>query len=98
VSATEHVDVTPDEALDAAVELCRQAMADYRAGLLDENELRSLLFRAGLVQCPDHAWLLDLHAGRWWRYDGVAIVNDGVPVTSAGVARLRDVVEELAGD
>lgn len=73
-------------------------MADYRAGLIDEDELRGQLFRVGLVHWPNQAWLLDLHAGRWWRYDGVGLVGDGVPVTSSGVARLRDVVDELAGD
>ena len=98
MSAAERVDVRLDEALDSAVEICRRAMADYRAGLIDEDELRSLLFHAGLVQWLDQAWLLDLNAGRWWRYDGVGLVDDDLPVTSAGVARLRDVVDELAGD
>jgi hypothetical protein len=96
VSAPEQFDASLDEALESAVELCRRAMADYRAGLIDEHELRCLVFRAGLVQWPDQAWLLDLRAGRWWRYDGVGMSSCVVPVTSAGVVRLRDVVDELS--
>lgn len=84
------------QTLDSAEELCRRALADYRAGLLDEDELRVQLFRHGLVQWPDVAWLLDMGAGRWWRYDGVGIGPEAVAGDGPGVARLRSVIDELA--
>lgn len=96
MSAAEQFDPDLYEALDSAVELCRRAMADYRAGVLDEDELRRLLFRGGLVQWPDQAWLLDLQAGRWWRYDGVGMGSDAIELDNPGVARLQGVIDELA--
>ena len=82
-------------ALGSALESCRQALADYRAGLLDEVELRRALFGAGLVHGQDEAWLLDLRAGRWWHYDGVSVAaGDGPP--GQGVGRLHAVIDELA--
>lgn len=83
-----------DEALESAAELCRRALADYRAGLIDEAELRCLLYRTGLVQWPDQAWMLDLRAGRWWRYDGV-VLRDGGERGRSAVTRLHDVIDEL---
>jgi hypothetical protein len=35
--------------LERAVLACQRALADYRAGLLDEHEFRVALERAGLV-------------------------------------------------
>ena len=94
-SATEpHPDL--HEVLESALDACRNALADYRAGLIDDVELRRALFRWGLVQWPDSAWLLDLQAGRWCRYDGVELDGDALPLSSDGVARLRDVVDELS--
>ena len=84
-----------DKALESALERCRRALADYRAGLLDEHELRHALFRDGLVQGPDEAWLLDLRAGRWWHYDGVVVGAAAEAVASPGVAPLQTVVDEL---
>lgn len=84
-----------DFALESAADMCQRAVADYRSGLIDEAELRCLLYRTGLVQWPDQAWLLDLEAGRWWRYDGVAL-RDGGESAKTPVALLRDVVIELA--
>ena len=45
-------------ALSRAVATCRERLADYRAGILDEGELRFALSRAGLVVRGDEAWLL----------------------------------------
>ena len=85
------------EVLESAAELCRRALADYRSGVIDEAELRCLLYRNGLVQWPDEAWLLDLGSGRWWRYDGV-VLRDSGDQTRASAERLRDVVDELVGE
>jgi hypothetical protein len=38
-----------DGTLEQVVRDCQRAIADYRAGLLDEDELRAELERAGLV-------------------------------------------------
>ena len=92
--AARPTDADLDEALESAAELCRRALADYRSGVIDEAELRCLLYRTGLVQWPDQAWLLDLETGRWWRYDGVVLRDGGEPARTP-VARLRDVVDEL---
>jgi hypothetical protein len=86
------------EALESALDDCRQALADYQAGLLDDVDLQRVLFRAGLVHGADEAWLLDLSAGQWWRYDGLALGAAPSPLTSAGVARLRQVIDGLARD
>jgi hypothetical protein len=45
----EHAAPSLDETLDRAVDLCRRAMADYRAGLIDEGELERLLSKGGLA-------------------------------------------------
>ena len=37
------------DTLERAVLACQRALADYRAGLLDEHEFRMALERAGLV-------------------------------------------------
>ena len=94
----ESATTTLDEVLDSAIAACCEAMADYRAGLLVEDELRDVLFHAGLVQHGGEAWLLDLQARRWWKYDGLGLGPDAVPLTDAGVVRLRDVVVELTNE
>lgn len=83
-------------ALDSALAACRQGLADYQAGLLDEAELRQVLVHAGLVHRADDAWLLDLDHGCWRRYDGVAIESSSPSLTSAGVGRMRRVVDDLS--
>ena len=95
MSTAERSDINPDKALEAAVDLSRHALADYRAGVLDEAELRRILFRAGLVQWPDEAWLLDLRNNEWRRYDGLGL-GSSVPLDAMGVAELRTVLDELA--
>jgi hypothetical protein len=96
VSTTEQFAPDLHEALESALDACRHALADYRAGLLDEAELRRALFRWGLVQWPDSAWLLDLQAGRWWRYDGLALNSaNGSELDDPAVPRLRAVIDEL---
>jgi hypothetical protein len=59
--------------LDRALEECDEAICSYQAGLLDDDELRRELFRAGMVIHDDEAWLLDLVAGRWQRWDGLRL-------------------------
>ncbi|HET6963195.1 MAG TPA: hypothetical protein VFH58_00380 [Acidimicrobiales bacterium] len=95
MGSVRQTDLGLDEALESAAELCRRALADYRGGVIDEAELRCLLYRTGLVQWPDQAWLLDLKTGRWWRYDGV-VLRDGGERAQAAVTRLLDVIAELA--
>ena len=90
------IDQDLDQLLEAAVDACRVALAEYRAGLLDVDELRSVLVAAGVVHRQHDVWLLDLEAGRWWHYDGVAVGMHAEPVT-ASTARLRDVIKELTG-
>jgi hypothetical protein len=94
VGADRQTDPYLTEALESSAELCRRALADYRSGVIDEAELRCLLYRTGLVQWPDQAWILDLEAGRWWRYDGVVLRDGGEPSTTPAPG-LREVVEEL---
>ncbi len=95
VGVSDHV---PAELLDAAVESCRAALADYEAGLLTDGELRSQLFLAGLVQRPGEAWLLDLEQGEWHRYDGVSLTEPQVRVRAAHVERWRDALDRLQPD
>lgn len=80
------------------METCRDALADYRAGLVDDHELRRALMAAGLVRRPGELWLLDLDADRWWRYDGVTLGMQSESATSQAVARLRNVINGLSGD
>ena len=91
--------IDPDlrDALEAALDACRQALGDYQAGLLDDAQLRHGLFRAGVVARPgDELWLLDLHGAQWWRYDGLGIGAHRSAMTDAGAARMRQVVDTLA--
>lgn len=89
---------SPDlhETLERAVDACRHALADYRSGIIDAAELRRALFRWGLVQWPDAAWLLDLQTGTWWRYDGLAFDGTPLGLRAAELARLRGAVSEMA--
>ena len=66
------VDPLVTAALATAANTCRQAVVDYGAGLLDDGEMRRMLVRAGVVVTADEVWLLDVAAGRWWRYQGAA--------------------------
>ena len=54
-----------------ALDECDEAICAYQAGLLDDEELRRALFRAGTVVDGDEAWLLDLTGARWQQWDGV---------------------------
>jgi hypothetical protein len=84
-------------ALEGALGACRQALADYQAGLLDDDEVRRVLYEAGLVHREGEAWLLDLHAGQWWRYDGLALdAPERSPLSGPAVARLRHVIDDLS--
>lgn len=96
MSATEgRIDPELDELLRTAAETCRDALADYRAGLLDVEELRSTLVGGGLVRSRGEVWLLDLEADRWWHYDGVAVGIHAESATSTALGHLRDVIHEL---
>ena len=92
--------VTDDlrDALATALEACRQAIGDYQAGLLDDDQLRHELFRAGVVTLEDELWLRDLHGAQWWRYDGRGLEAQPAPVSGAAAPRLRQVVDALARD
>ncbi len=48
--------VTEHEVLEQVVLACQRALAAYRAGLLDEDEFRDALGRAGLAlrESPTH--------------------------------------------
>jgi hypothetical protein len=95
--ATEPFNIDLHEALNSAVERCRDALADYRAGLLDDLELRRVLVGAGLVQRPSEVWLLDLEADRWWRYDGIVVGAQSKAATNEAVGRFRQVIDDLSG-
>lgn len=58
-------DASLHSALDAALAVCREKVVEYRAGLLDEDELHRELRRAGLVRRGDDAWLLDVDTEQW---------------------------------
>ena len=94
MSAIEGLDLDLQARLRDAVSACQQALADYGAGLLDEDEVREALVSAGLVQLPGEAWVLDLAGSRWCRYDGVGF-GSSAALTDAGVRRLRDVIDGL---
>lgn len=61
------------ERLDRALDECDEAICSYQAGLLDDEELRRELFRAGTVIHDDEAWLLDLARVRWQQWDGLRL-------------------------
>ena len=84
--------------LDAAVESCRAALADYEAGLLSDTELRHELFGAGLVRRSDEVWLLDLERGAWQRYDGVSLTEPMSRLDSSRVDRWREVLDRLRSE
>jgi hypothetical protein len=88
----------PAGQLAEAVEACRAALADYEAGLLTDSELRHGLFRAGLVQGDDEAWLLDLERGSWQRYDGVSLTEPTFRVHSTQLARWRDTLDRVRAE
>ena len=82
--------------LATALRSCRQALGDYQAGLLDDDQLRHELFRAGVVAREEELWLLDLQGAQWWRYDGLGLGAQPAPLTGAAASRLRQVVDTLA--
>ena len=96
MGADQRTDPALQGALSTALGSCRQALGDYQAGLLDDAQLRQALFRAGVVPRPEELWLLDLQGAQWWRYDGLGLGARRVPMTGAGAARLRQVVDTLA--
>ena len=98
MTVTDYVDSHLRKSLEAAVTECRNALADYRSGILDKRELRDALFQAGLVEHAGQAWLLDLQASRWWRYDGVVVDASAAALTNVGLDRLRAVIDELADE
>jgi hypothetical protein len=51
---------------------CEHALVDYEAGLLDDEELRQVLARTGVVVDDGAHWLLDVERGEWLRYAPVA--------------------------
>ena len=57
---------------ERAVAGCQQALVDYQTGLLDEEQLRRALYRAGIVLGDGEAWLLDVAGGVWRHYDGIS--------------------------
>jgi hypothetical protein len=61
----------PVEAMERGVAACRQALVDYQAGLLNEEQLRRALYQAGMVLGDNEAWLLDVAGAAWSRYDGI---------------------------
>lgn len=85
-------------ALASALDACRRGLVDYQAGLLDDAELRQVLVHAGLVHRGDEAWLLDLEAGRWRKYDGLAVGASGPPLSSVGVGRMQLAIDRLASE
>jgi hypothetical protein len=98
VIAPEHLATELRDSLESAATCCRTALADYLAGVLDQGELRESLFRAGVVEHRGEAWLLDLSAGCWWRYDGVGVEVFGDVHVHTDFARLRAVIDELAAN
>jgi hypothetical protein len=82
-------------ALDDAYNAYRGALADYQGGLVGEDEARRALFRSGLVLNVGEAWLLDFAAGRWWRYDGLAL-DATLRETRAGASQFCRIIDALA--
>ena len=90
------VDEDLHRALEAALAACREALADYQAGVLGDEDVRRILFRHGMVQRDGEAWLLDLQRNQWWRYDGLAMSTARSPLNRTGVAHLRRSLDALA--
>ena len=81
----------PVEAMERGAAACRQALVDYQAGLLNEEQLRRALFHAGMVLGDDEFWLLDVAGGAWWRYDGIGTERFSAdPAESAPAVRTFD--------
>ena len=89
------IDTDLRRALESALAGCRQALTDYQAGLLSDDDVRRTLFHHGLVRHGQEAWLLDLQSEQWWRYDGLGLGAARAPLTNAGVARLRHSIDVL---
>ena len=92
---SDDIDTDLRRALEGALAGCRQALIDYQAGLLGDDDVRRTLFRHGLVLHGEEAWLLDLHGEQWWRYDGLGLGTARAPLTTAGVTRLRHSIDVL---
>jgi hypothetical protein len=50
-------------ALTEAARRCRETVADYRAGMLDDAELHAALEGCGLTQLADGGWVLRVGPG-----------------------------------
>jgi hypothetical protein len=59
--------------LQAALDEVRQLADQVAAGTLDMPTFQRRSFTAGLILFDDEAWFLDLHHGRWCRYDGIGV-------------------------
>jgi hypothetical protein len=95
---TADVDPSVRDALELALEQCRRSLAEYQAGVVDDDELRRALFHSGLVVPDDEAWLLDLSAGQWFRYDGLALHRPTAGLGRTAVTRIRLALDDLARD
>ncbi len=95
MAGSSDIDTDLRQALESALAGCRQALADYQAGLLGDDDVRRSLFHHGLVHHGEEAWLLDLQGEQWWRYDGLGLGAARSPLTNAGVARLRHSIDVL---
>jgi hypothetical protein len=100
--AEEHL--RPVDAMERAVAACHQALVDYQTGLLDEEQLRRALFHDGIILGDSEAWLLDIAAGGWSRYDGIGTERfpldsdeGGITPRSFDAATLRRWQEGLRG-
>jgi hypothetical protein len=89
----------PGGALARAVLACDSALLDYQAGLLDDGQLRRILFHSGIVLDDGGAWLLDVERGAWCRYDGIAAGDHADrPLDGATIRRWRAGLRRLATD
>jgi hypothetical protein len=84
--------------LRAAVDACREVLADYEAGLLTDVEARRALFRVGLVRGNGEAWCLDLERGAWQRYDGISLRDTSFRVSSSNLARWRGSLDAVGAE
>lgn len=84
--------------LTDALRTCRDAVVEYQGGLLDDAQLARSLYEHGLVVGEDEAWILDLRAGRWSRFDGLGVDASSGEMDAPNLVGMRRAIDRLLDD